>query len=147
MSSNSTTLGWVPESTGRGTWSIIWPCLSTLFLAVWVSWHPTIPGLDSEVTLVVKRLTTAGICVLVPDLMVYRAIGELFGIIDLRRSFQSIGIKCSLTQAAYVCMGGYAAIVPCERIKDDDDESALPDGLRMLTLAHILWLSERHILT
>jgi len=31
---NTTTVGWVPEPAGRGTMSLLWSCLSTLFICV-----------------------------------------------------------------------------------------------------------------
>jgi len=44
MSTNATTsVGWVPEPSGRGTIGLVWSCLSTLFICVWTSLHLNCP--------------------------------------------------------------------------------------------------------
>ena len=35
-------VGWVPESSGRGTLTLLWTCLLTLFLCIWAVVHPRI---------------------------------------------------------------------------------------------------------
>jgi hypothetical protein len=43
MSTNGT-VGFMPESGGRGTLSLIWTCLSTWFICLWVIFHINIPA-------------------------------------------------------------------------------------------------------
>ena len=40
--------GWVREPTGRGTCSILWSCLSTIFICTWVVLHPDVPKPDQK---------------------------------------------------------------------------------------------------
>ena len=35
--------GWVPEPDGRGTWSIVWSCLVTIFICTWSVLHLDVP--------------------------------------------------------------------------------------------------------
>lgn len=42
--SNITTVAFVPEGRGRGTIGVIWSCLSTWFICLWVIFHINIPG-------------------------------------------------------------------------------------------------------
>lgn len=46
--SNATAPIWVDPPTGRGTWSILGSCLSTLFLCVWKSLHLNVPAMNES---------------------------------------------------------------------------------------------------
>lgn len=35
--------GWQPEPSGRGTWSIVWSCLTTVLLCTWSALHLPVP--------------------------------------------------------------------------------------------------------
>lgn len=35
--------GWQPEPSGRGTWSIVWSCLTTILLCTWSALHLPVP--------------------------------------------------------------------------------------------------------
>lgn len=35
--------GWVPEPSGRGTWSILWSCIATMFICTWTVLHLDVP--------------------------------------------------------------------------------------------------------
>ena len=35
--------GWQPEPSGRGTWSIVWSCLTTVLLCSWSALHLPVP--------------------------------------------------------------------------------------------------------
>ena len=45
---NSTRVGWVPDSSGRGTISLLLSCLSTLILCIWSAIHLNLPLRDES---------------------------------------------------------------------------------------------------
>lgn len=69
--------GWVDQPSQRGTIDIIWSCLATLFVCVWVMLHLNVPAKDdSNQTLFLRRVRWLVIAVLAPELVMLFASGQ-----------------------------------------------------------------------
>lgn len=70
--SNATAPIWVDPPTGRGTWSILGSCLSTIFLCVWKSLHLNVPAMDeSDWTKYLRKVKWVLIALLAPEIVVF----------------------------------------------------------------------------
>lgn len=63
------TVGWVPEPNTRGTFSILWTCLVTLFLCVWSALHLNIPAKTTFTSKVLRRTQWLVLALLAPELV------------------------------------------------------------------------------
>src|SRR2546423_815054 len=69
--------GWVPQTSGRGTFDIIWSCLVTIFLCCWTSVCPNIPArTDSHWDRFRDRLALACLGIVGPDFLFAIAVGQ-----------------------------------------------------------------------
>lgn len=59
--------GWQSEPDGRGTWSILWSCLVTVFLCTWSVMHCNVPKRHDRSYLFSEKLIEMVIAVLVPE--------------------------------------------------------------------------------
>ena len=128
MLNSSTTVlqGWTPESGGRGTWSIIWSCLSTTFICLWVAFHPNVPApTDNRWHILLRRLQWVALGVLIPEWVAYTAVDQWASARYYRNKLQALGYKCSLMQTFHACMGGFYLVCP-------DDERTYALGVHQL---------------
>ena len=69
--------GCVDQPSERGTIDIIWGCLATLFVCVWVMLHLNVPAKDdSDWTLFLRRTRWLTVAVLAPELVMLFASGQ-----------------------------------------------------------------------
>ena len=71
--------GWISDSSGRGTASLLYNCLITIFLCVWSSLHTSIPKRDkSWRENLLYKLKLAVLAIIAPDVVFYWAIESHF---------------------------------------------------------------------
>ena len=138
-SSSSELVGWTTEGGGRGTWALLWSCLSTIFLSLWVAWHPNVPfslpaGLVANLFIVGLRIVYFLYGVIFPELYPAIAASHLHSARAFKHSMERLGFQCTLTQAFYVAMGGYVLV--------DESEG----DMHVFEPSHFLWLLERNML-
>ena len=126
--------GWTPESGGRGTWSIIWTCLSTIFIAIWVSFHPNLPIATSTGKRLLHRLGWLFTAVLLPELVATEAYYEYCEMRALVKEMKRRNLHCTSIQGFYTVMGGYAY------------HGSRTDPRECLTPKRYLWLLEKKII-
>lgn len=70
----------------RSTWSIVWSCLSTVFLCSWVVVHPNIPGPSESMFL--ARLKIMGCMLIAPELVIVWAARQWFAARDIANRYK-----------------------------------------------------------
>lgn len=71
-------VGWVAGPTERGTLSLVWSCLITIFACTWTVLHLNVPGYyDKPRTIVLRKLKWMVINILFPEFILSKAICDL----------------------------------------------------------------------
>lgn len=71
-------VGWVAGPTERGTLSLVWSCLITIFACTWTVLHLNVPGYyDKPRTIVLRKLKWMVINMLFPEFILSKAICDL----------------------------------------------------------------------
>lgn len=107
-SPNPTRVGWVDEpDDGRGTASILWQCLSTIFLCLVVIPHlNTPPKLLSVSQSLRRRINWVIMGFFAPELICVNAVEQYWNARQFRNRVALQGIKLSLRQSFFVALGG-----------------------------------------
>ena len=94
---------WDPNC-GRGTLTIVWSCLTTIFLSTWTSHHPDIQREKWRENRILEFI----FCVCFPEGAASVALGEMLNAVSLRRKLRRCTGwgKLSLKQAFVVIKGG-----------------------------------------
>ncbi len=71
--------GWVPEPNGRGTWSILWSCLATIFICTWSALHLDVPKRHGRWYLLFRKLQWMLLAVIAPELILGISANNFFG--------------------------------------------------------------------
>lgn len=101
--------GWKPEPDGRGTWSIVWTCLVTIFLCTWSVQHDNVPPRHGRWYLLLRKLKWMTYTVIAPEIILAEAVQEFF---VARDRIRYLG-KCrgyeswTLTHIMFMRMGGF----------------------------------------
>jgi hypothetical protein len=75
---NVTTVGWVPEPQGRGTFGLVWSCFATIFICVWNALHLSLPERNQTVRdRVVRQATWVAMGLFAPEYLTFAALAEL----------------------------------------------------------------------
>ncbi|KAA1473510.1 hypothetical protein DENSPDRAFT_839988 [Dentipellis sp. KUC8613] len=116
MASDMDMRGFVPEPSGRGTIGILISCISTIFICVWTSLHPSIP-LPSDIApaystvppFILDKFKLAITMLLVPEVMISAAVAEYLEVRWIVEDVNARYPSCSwtLTDAYFVSMNGY----------------------------------------
>jgi hypothetical protein len=89
--SNVTAPVWVDPPIGRGTWSILGSCLSTLVLCAWKSLHLNVPAMDeSDLTKFLRKVKWVVIALLAPEIVVFVGFAQWVTARDFRRRLRRI---------------------------------------------------------
>lgn len=101
--------GWVSQPDQRGTMDIIWSCVATLFICVWVMLHLNVPAKDdSNWKLFLRRTRWLVIAVLAPELVMLFASGQWA---SAKRSVSEMDASShkgwSMVHAFYADSGGF----------------------------------------
>ena len=66
--------GWAPEPDGRGTWSLLWSCLATIFICTWSVLHSDVPENHDPWDLYSEKIIFMLLTVIAPEwALVYAA--------------------------------------------------------------------------
>src|SRR5579859_7524043 len=62
--------GWQDEPDGRGTISLVWSCLTTLFICVWAALHNNVPSKDDgDFTYFFRKLKWTFVSIIAPEIV------------------------------------------------------------------------------
>ena len=96
--------GWTQEPSGRGTWSILWGCLATIFICTWSALHLNVPKRHGRWYLFFRKLRWMLIATTAPEYVVFNAASDFFDARALLKHLHSRGHRkwtLVLTQFAY----------------------------------------------
>ena len=65
--------GWVAEPDGRGTWSLLWSCLATIFICTWSVLHLKVPKSHGTWYLLFRKIKWMLFTAMAPEYMLYKA--------------------------------------------------------------------------
>jgi hypothetical protein len=82
---------WVAGPSGRGTYSLILSCFTTLFLCAWSAVHLNIPGRYSEIGMLAGRLQWMVTAILAPEWVLYCAFDQWGSARELVNEINKIG--------------------------------------------------------
>ena len=101
--------GWVTQPEQRGSIDIIWSCLATLFVCVWVMIHLNVPAHnDSNWTLSVRRTRWLLLAILAPELVMLFASGQWASAKQSVSEMKALGFESwSMVHAFYADSGGF----------------------------------------
>ena len=100
--------GWVDEPHGRGTWSILWACLSTIFICTWSTLHLDVPQEHDTGDLYGQKIFWMLVAVLAPESLLFKAIYDNRGARSLRRDLLLHGgEEWTLTHTQFVYSKGF----------------------------------------
>jgi hypothetical protein len=140
MSLNTTTTplrtqGWTPEPNNRGTTSLLWTCLFTVFVCTWTVQHPDIGTASTSWRKKAKGTVWA---LLAPEAFTVDAVREGMEAWMLMRRVREKGVDgagtWTLEHAFFCCMGGWGV----EGVDGGDDE--FTEGREMLKPEGLLWM-------
>ena len=132
--------GWTPEPSGRGTWSILWGCLATIFICTWSALHLDVPKRHGRWFLSFRKLGWTLIAETAPEVFVYKAARNFFEAKDLLKYLHSQGHQeWTLVHIQFAYAKGFQMRTPL-----GDESKCEPDNLR--TLIQDGWINGPSIL-
>jgi hypothetical protein len=123
-------VGSVPSPNSRGTFDIIWGCLTVLLICTYTVWHPNLPSPSERearwpdltcLSAGVRQLRWMLITSIAPEITIAMAIEDWVHARESHREMTSSRLEpeWTMTHAFYAGMGGIA-------LKYDEDHPALP---------------------
>ena len=107
--------GWVPEPHGRGTYSILWSCLATIFLCTWSALHLDIPNRHGRWFLLFRKVRWMFIALIMPEFIAARsAIAFLMARNLLKYLAEHEYSGWTMTYAQFAFAGGFCIDSPQE---------------------------------
>lgn len=120
--------GWAPEPSGRGTWSILWSCLATIFICTWSALHLDVPKKHGRWYLFFRKLGWMLIAATAPEIVLYNAADNFFESRDLLRHLRNQGHRSwTLTHTQFAHAKGFWTRTPAKV-----ELKCRPDRLRKL---------------
>lgn len=120
--------GWVPEPQGRGTWSILWSCLSTIFICTWSALHLNVPKHHGRWYLFFRKIKWMLIAAAAPEVILAMSAQYFFAARDLSIYLVKRGHhEWTLTQTQFAWAGGFWTRTP-----QGEKSKCSPDQLRVL---------------
>lgn len=118
--------GWMPTSDIRGTSDLLWGCLFTIFLSVWIAIHPPVPPYRKDRTkfsrswrkwlrrkIVESKLVPALISLIIPEMMVLTAVSDFLNAQAIKEELKVISNEpFSMIHAFFLNMGGFCLRSP-----------------------------------
>jgi len=102
------TQGWTPEPGGRGTFTLIWVCLSTLFICLWASLHLNVPAAsDSWAKIIRRKFRWMFISLFLPEYVTAVAADQWISARRYAKKLKDIGFgRWTRMHCHYANMGG-----------------------------------------
>ncbi|KAJ6115166.1 hypothetical protein N7486_000944 [Penicillium sp. IBT 16267x] len=121
---NATSLGWVDEPDGRGTWSILSTCSLTIILCCWSSVYPNIPSRsDGAFRQRLGKIYLFCIGLLGPEFLLVIALGQWSSARKSLKKFHHAGYeKWTMIHAFFADMGGFVLESPGSELFPIDAE-------------------------
>ena len=99
--------GWVPEPNGRGTWSIVWSSLATIFICTWSVLHLTVKK-QGRWRSFLRKCRYMCVAVLMPEVILSMSVGHF---LDARRRIPALvrygGSEWTMTHAQFALDFGF----------------------------------------
>ena len=132
-SANNETIvhGWIPEPDGRGTWSIIWSCLVTIFICTWSVLHLDLPERHGFWYLFFRKVKWMLVAALAPEFILMIAVNDFFQARFLLGQLVAHGgDEWTLVHAEFAVAGGLRVTSPgLDEVKPDDFGSSLREAV------------------
>ena len=100
--------GWTSEpNCGTGTASIIWQCLVTIGLCIYIAVHLNVPLLPlSSVEAFARKVIKVLTGLLLPEIWAYFALAQLLLARDIKKRAKGLGRSLTMRQAFFICSDG-----------------------------------------
>lgn len=100
--------GWRPEPQGRGTWSILWSCLATIFICTWSALHLDVPKRHGRWYLLFRKIRFMLLAAVAPEYILAGSAEHLFEARDaLKRISKEANHEWTLTHMQFAVAGGF----------------------------------------
>ena len=100
--------GWRPEPQGRGTWSILWSCLATIFICTWSALHLDVTKRHGKWYLFFRRLGSMLVAAAAPEIFLLSSANCFFEARDLLKKLKERGNhEWTLTHMQFALAGGF----------------------------------------
>ena len=130
-SANNKTIvhGWEPEPDGRGTWSILWSCLVTIFICTWSVLHLDVPKRHGWWYLRFRKVKWMLVAALAPEYILMLAADDFFQARTLLGHLVTHGgDEWTLIHAEFAVAGGI-------RVKSPESDEIMPKRIESLKKA------------
>ena len=130
-SANNETIvhGWVSEPDGRGTWSIVWSCLVTIFICTWSVLHLDVPTRHGRWYLFFRKVKWMLVTALAPEWILMMAVNDFFQArVLLGHLVTHGGDEWTLVHAEFAVAGGI-------RVKSPESDEIMPKRIESLKKA------------
>jgi hypothetical protein len=77
MDNATAVTGWEAGPTSRGTLSLLWGCLLTIFACTWTVLHLNVPGLEDGMWWKLRKIKWMAITILFPEFILSKAVCDL----------------------------------------------------------------------
>lgn len=120
--------GWVSEPPGRGTWSILWSCLVTIFICTWSALHLNVPKKHGRWYLIFRKIGGMLIAATAPEFVLFTSADNFIDARDLLKHLRNRGFhEWTLTHTQFACSQGFWTRTP-----QGEESECKPDRLRAL---------------
>ena len=120
--------GWTPEPSGRGTWSILWSCLATIFICVWSALHLDGPEYHGRWYLTFRRVKLMLLAAMAPEVILSVYAENFLRARALSKHLRTHGHRgWTLTHMHFAFAGGFWTRTP-----QREESTCEPDLLRTL---------------
>lgn len=100
--------GWQPEPPGRGTWSILWSCLATIFICTWSALHLDVPEDHGVGYLLFRKIRWMLVAATAPEYLLWTSASNFLEARDLSKYLEARGYReWSQTQTQFASARGF----------------------------------------
>ena len=100
--------GWRSEPQGRGTWSILWSCLATIFISTWSALHLNVPKRHGRSYLLFRKIRWMLLAVVAPEAILAHSASHFFKARDLLKRISKGGNQeWTLTHMQFAIARGF----------------------------------------
>ena len=100
--------GWQSEPPGRGTWSILWSCLATIFICTWSALHLDVPEDHGAGYLLFRKIRWMLVAATAPEYLLWTSASNFLEARDLSKYLEARGYReWSQTQTQFASARGF----------------------------------------